>query len=35
MLKPESDLENKTHKIVSDFEIQTLKPGQKTRPSNN
>ena len=35
MHKPESVLENETHKILCDFERQTSNPGQKTRPSDN
>ena len=32
MRKPETDLENKTHKIPWDFEIQTDHPTQARRP---
>ena len=36
MHKPESVVENETHKIICDFEIQTdrLISGQKTKPSD-
>ena len=38
MHKPESALENETHKILWDFEIQTdhlINPCKRTRPSVN